>query len=300
MTGRVPPTEGLPRASIEIVASVAQHRALSLAQVRAIHLPDHGERWCQRVLRRITAAGLIGHAVGSRAPRHLWYATETGIQIALEAGALAERPRLLGAEEATGPLQAHTFAVNDAAIAFVRSARERGEEFGSLAWRHEVAYPLRPGARGRRARTLIADAVLTYVRLTRTEVFLEQRFLELDRATLPVDAMASELARYGELYRATGKDGTPVWRRRYPVFPGVICVLAGASREALGRRRDTALALLRAEPWLTRSPGVSVRICLLEDLVAHGPFAPIFHGLREPGREVDWLGREVDRDGRTA
>ena len=82
--------------------------------------------------------------------------------------------------------------------------------------------------------------------------------------------------------------------------PGATRSPIRASREALGRRRDTALALLRAEPWLTRTPEVGIRICLLEDLVAHGPFAPIFHGLREPGREVDWLGREVDRDGRGA
>jgi hypothetical protein len=139
---------------------------------------------------------------------------------------------------------------------------------------------------------VIADAVLTYLRLTAEEVLVEQRFLELDRATLPVDALASELARYAELYRATEVDGTPVWRRRYPVFPGVVCVLAGAGRQALGRRRDIALALMRAEPWLTRTPEVSIRMCLLEDLVAQGPYAPIFHGLREPGRAVDWLGRE--------
>jgi hypothetical protein len=131
-------------------------------------------------------------------------------------------------------------------------------------------------------RSVIADAVLTYLRLTTDEVLVEQRFLELDRATLPVDAMAAELARYAELFGAQEKDGTPVWLRRYPIFPGVVCVLAGAGRDAL--------ALLRAKPRLTRSPEVSIRICLLEDLVERGPFAPIFRGLREPGLEVDWLG----------
>lgn len=283
----------LPAATIEIVSSLAVHRALSARQVGAIHLPSAKERWCRRVLSRIAAAGLIDHTRTVGAPQRLWFATEEGIRVAVEAGALPRAPRAMTAAEVRGPLQVHTVAVNDAAITFLRAAEERGEDFGPLAWRHEVAHPLRPGVRGRRARAVIADAVLTYLRLTSDEVLVEQRFLELDRATLPVDAMATELARYAELFSAQEKDGTPVWLRRYPVFPGVVCVLAGAGREALERRRDTALALLRARPRLTRSPEVSIRICLLEDLVSRGPFAPIFRGLREPGLEVDWLGGEA-------
>jgi Replication-relaxation len=283
---------GLPGAAVEILASLATHRALSARQIREIHMSGAGERRCRKALGRLAAAGLADHVRASGPARSLWFATRAGVAAAVEAGALPAGPPALSADQVRGPLRSHTFAVNDAAIAFLRAARERGEDFGPLAWRHEVAHPLRPGARRSRARAVIADALLTYLRLTEEEVLVEQRFLELDRATLPVDAMASELARYGELHRATGRDGTPVWRRRYPVFPGVLCVLAGTGREALCRRRDTALALLRAEPWLTRTPEVSIRICLLDDLVARGPYAPIFHGLREPGREVDWLGRE--------
>jgi hypothetical protein len=286
MTGH----EGLPRPTVEIVASVAQHRALSLAQVREIHLPGRGDRWCQRVLRRITDAGLLGHAVGSGAPRHLWFATEAGVRVVREAGALAAPPRLLGPEDATGPLKAHTLAVNDAAISFLGAARERGEEFGPLAWRHEVAYPLRPAGRGRRSRALIADALLTYVRLTPAEVILEQRFLELDRATLPVDALAAELSRYADLFRAEGTGGEPIWRRRHPAFPAVLCVLAGSRRALLERRRDTVLMLLATDPQLARTPEVRIGVCLLEDLVSGGPFAPIFAERGDPDARVDWLG----------
>jgi Replication-relaxation len=283
---------GLPEAAFEILAALAAHRALSARQVREIHMPAAGERRCRRSLARIAAAGLADHTRTAGPARSLWFATEDGIAAAVASGTLPRPTAALSAEQVRGPLRSHTFAVNEAAIAFLRAARERGEDFGPLAWRHEVAHPLRPGTRARRARALISDAVLTYLRLTADEVLLEQRFLELDRATLPVDALASELARYAELFRASAKDGTPVWRRRYPVFPGVVCVLAGADRGVLIRRRDTTLALLRAEPWLTRTPEVSIRICLLEDLVAQGPFAPIIHGLREPGRDVDWLGEE--------
>jgi hypothetical protein len=286
---------GPPGLTAEIVASVATHRALSARQIREIHMPGAGGRRCRQVLAQIAALGLLDHTPSTGGPDTLWFATEEGVSLAVQAGALPRVVPALTARQVRGPLRRHTFAVNEAAISFLRAARERGEDFGPLAWRHEVAHPLRPGTRGRRTRAVIADALLTYLRLTDDQVLIEQRFLELDRATLPVDAMASELARYAELHRAKEKDGSPVWRRRYPVFPGVLCVLSGPPREALRRRRDVALALLRAEPWLTRTPEVSIRLCLLEDLVARGPYEPIFRGLREAGREVDWTGRAADR-----
>lgn len=285
---------GLPEATIEIVASVAQHRALSAEQIRTIHLPGVGERWVQRVLARLGAAGLLAHAQTASVPQRLWFATEAGARAASEAGALEGAPKLFSAAEVAGPLQAHTVAVNDAAIRFLTIARERGDEFGPLSWRHEVVHPLSRG-RGRRRRSLFADAVLTYLRLTEEEdIFVEQRFLELDRATLSVEGLASELGRYAQLYRAEGEGGVSLWRSRYPLFPPVLCVLAGATRAVLERRRNTAIALMRSDPQLSRTPEVAIRICLAEDLAERGPFAPIFSELGEPGTPVDWLGREGD------
>jgi Replication-relaxation len=284
-----PTHPGLPAMATEIVASLAQHRALSTPQVRAIHLPDHGARWTQRVLHRIASAGLIAYVENPRPPRRLWFATEPGARLAREAGALDGEPRLLGADEAAGPLQAHTLAVNDAAISFLVEARERGDDFGPLSWRHEVAHRL-SGGRGRRRQTLFADALLTYLRLTDEEVVVEQRFLELDRATLSVDRLAAQLGRYAQLYRARGEgEAEQLWRSSYPVFPPVLCVLAGAGRAVLERRRDTAIALLRSNPDLSRSPEVSIRFCLADDLAARGPFAPIFVEVRRPREPVDWL-----------
>lgn len=105
---------------------------------------------------------------------------------------LAGEPRLIGADGAAGPLQAHTLAVNDAAICFIEAARGRGDEFGPFAWRHEIYHP--------------------------------------------------------------------------------------------------AIALLRSNPRLSRAPRVSISICLLEDLQAKGPFAPIFRDFRSPEKPIDWLG----------
>jgi hypothetical protein len=280
---------GVPMAAAELLASLAQHRVLSTPQVRSIHFPDRSPRWARMALAPLADAGLAAFVPSggvAGAPRRLWYATERGARAALDAGLLEEVPRLVDAEAASGPLQRHTLAVNDAAICFLSAARERGDECGPLAWRHEVVHRL---GYGRRVRSLFADAVLTYVRLTTSEVVVEQRFLELDRATLSVDRLAAELARYGRLLRAEGKDGESLWRAHYPSFPPVICVLAGADRAALRRRRDTAVAILGDDPDFTGSPDLSVRLCLAEDLAERGPFAPIFTDARDPEKAVDWL-----------
>lgn len=285
----------LSETGIEVIASLTQHRILTAAQVRAIHLPDGGERWAQKLLARLGGAGLAGYIESPRAPRRLWHVTERGVRLAREAGVLDGEPRLIGAEDAAGPLQAHTLAVNDSAICFLSAAHERGDEFGPFAWRHEVSHPLNYG-RGRRRRALIADAVFTYLRLDRSGVAIEQRFLEIDRATLSVDRLAAELARYAELYRLAGNDGEPMWRSRYPVFPLVHCVLAGGRRAVLERRRSTAIALLRSDSLLTRTPEVTISICLFEDLRQDGPYAPIFRDVRDPGQPVTWLGADDERD----
>lgn len=278
---------GLPVRATDVVASVAQHRVLSTPQVRAIHFADRSLRWAQNVLARLAAAGLLDFvpsqgAAGS--PRRLWFATERGAQVAVDAGALEAMPRLLDAEAAAGPLQAHTLAVNDAGIAFVKAAREHGDECGPLAWRHEV--PFRLGRR-RRGRALVADAVLTYLRLTATEVVVEQRFLELDRATLSVDRLAAELSRYGRFLRAEER-GRPVWESEFSAFPPIICALSGAPRPALERRRDATVAVLGGDPEVSDA-GLSIRFCLAEDLSARGPFASTFTDLNRPERPVSWL-----------
>jgi hypothetical protein len=278
---------------IEIVASLAQHRVLSAAQVRAIHLPDSGERWAQRLLVRLGDAGLVGFVLSPRSHRRLWHVTELGARVARGAGALDGEPRLIGAEGAAGPLQAHTLAVNDAAICFLEAARARGDEFGPFAWRHEVSHRLARG-RGRRRRMLVADAVFTYLRIADDGVAIEQRFLEVDRATLSVDRLAAELARYAELHRLSGANGEPLWRERYPVFPQILCVLTGGSPEVLERRRATTIAMLGTDPRFTREPEAAVSICLLEDLERDGPFAPIFRNTRGSAERLDWLGGSPD------
>ncbi|MGN6258883.1 MAG: replication-relaxation family protein [Solirubrobacterales bacterium] len=282
-------TRSLPPKAVEVLFSLAAHRVLSTPQVQAIHSRGAEPRWVQKLLGRLRAAGLAEYVSSAHGRRRLWHATEQGARLAREAGALeGEAPA--GPELAAGPLAPHTLAVNEAAICFLRSAAERGDDFGPLAWRHEIYHPLSRG-RGRRRRSLVADAVFTYLRQDGSEIAIEQRFLELDRATLAVDRLVAELARYAELYRAKeAKEREPLWRASYPIFPPVHCVLTGASRKALLRRRSTASVLLASDPLLSRAPEVAISICLLEDLRQEGPYAPVFREVRDPGRAVDWLG----------
>lgn len=281
----------LPEATAEVLASLGEHRILSTALVRSIHLPDRSIRRAQQVLAYLERAGLVAYVEARRAPRRLWFLTERGADYALDAGEVERRPKVLEPEQAAGPLQAHTLGVNEVGISFLRAARERGDEFGPLSWRHEVAHPLNRG-RGCARRSLIADAVLNYVRADERHITYEQRFVEVDRATLSVERLVAELARYGQLSRARDKGGKSLWRSHYPSFPPVICALAGASRKALIRRRDIAIVLLEGHSELDRAYAVGIYFCLLDDLTERGPFAPIFRTVGEPDRAVDWLGEE--------
>jgi hypothetical protein len=289
MSAAVAAGTGLPEITAELIASLGEHRVLSTEQLRTIHLPERSARRTQQVLAKLESAGLLSHVDARVAPRRLWFLSETGADLAVDAGGLERRPKVLEPRDAAGALRAHTLAVNDAAICFVRAARERADDFGPLSWRPEVAHPLNAG-RGTRRRSLFADALLTYLQPIETSTYMHQVFLELDRATLSADRLAAELTRYADLYRVGGPDGELMWKRRYPTFPRVLCVLAGGSREALGRRRDITLALLRQDPQVGRTPELQIYFCLLEDLETEGPFAPIFRGLHDSKQAVDWLG----------
>lgn len=278
----------LTPAAVEILAWVAQHRLLSTSQVRALRGPGASRRWTLALLADLEHRDALAHVLAA-GRRKLWHVTEQGAQLALAGGLIDRAPKLLGAEEASGALQAHTLAVNDTGLAFIHAARQCGHECGPLAFRHEVAHPLTHG-RGRRRRQLIADALLTYLLGDGERLALELRLLELDRATLTVDRLAAKLARYAELHQATDQHGQPAWRTWYPAFPAVIAVLAGADRTTLERRRRTVLALCRSDPRLTGAPDVEISICLLPDLRDHGPFAPIFARPHAAADPVDWLG----------
>jgi Replication-relaxation len=282
---------------VAILASLYQHRLLATRQVHALHTPDASLRFAQRRLAGLERRGYARHANASHG-RRLWYLTAAGARHAEVTSELDVPRRLLEPESAAGPLQAHTLAVNDVGIAFVRAARARGDECSPLGWRHEVAHPAGP-ARGRRGtELLIADAVLTYLVYENGAVrALEYRFLELDRATLPVDRLVAKLGRYARLSTYTAKGAAePGWMHHYPTFPALLLVLEGRPDEALERRRDALIAVAAGVAEIQAARLLTVSVCLLAELRERGPFAPIFRTFADPARAVDWRGEATSAD----
>jgi Replication-relaxation len=287
------------RVQVEMLECVYQHRLLSTAQLHALYRDGLSLRRTQRALAAMDRVGWLA-SVREPGGMKLWFVTEAGAEAVEAIGNRAElRRKLIPPEQAAGPLQQHTLAVNEVGVAFARAARERGDEFGPLAWRNEIAHPIgsAAGSRGRSA-AVIADAVLIYEQETADSGYTHLRFLELDRATMATETLVAKLGRYVELHRyiapapSKGRPsgrytGMPQWRERYSHFPEVMVVLANGSRSRLERRRWLTCA--RWKRLYAERAHFDLYVCLLEDLVEQGPFAPIFE--RGDGDElVDWLG----------
>lgn len=283
----------LPAVAVEMLESVAQHRLLRTRQIHALHTPRTSIRWTQMLLRMLHRRGLVA-AITDSGPRLLWFLTPDGADaVRLLPTREESRSRAFTSGQAAGPLRAHTLAVNDVGVAFVQAARVRGDECGPLSWRHEIAHPIgtTPGRRG--GEQLVADALLSYLRRDANGVALEQRFVELDRGTMPVRGLVEKLDRYARLHHHPDPDGGgPLWRRHYPGFPEVLVVFAGRPTDALISRRQTTIALARQHPQLQTEGGVRVSFCLLESLRREGPFGPVFLRLPDPQRWSSWLGPE--------
>jgi hypothetical protein len=279
----------------EVLESIYQHRLLSTRQIHDLHNGSSTYRATQQVLRRLRGDKLAARV---RVPGGLaiWFLTRLGTEeVEQTAGRVEKRRKLILPEQAAGPLQAHTLAVNDVGIAFAQMAQRRGDEFGPFAWRHEIAHPLEPRRQRRAQERLITDAVLSYQAINGSATSFHYRFLELDRANRPADDLAAKLSRYGRLYRlpatAAGTN-VPTWKDRYRVFPNVLVVLAGRSRAALERRRRTLLLLAEQDADLAKAKEIDIAACLLADLTERGPDAAIFARPSDPDRRTNWLGEE--------
>ncbi len=294
-----PAPERLGATGVEILESLGQHRLLSTVQVHDLHTPVASMRWTRHLLGRLRRNGLAG-SVAQPGGRLCWHVTEDGADAleAIPSRAETRRPRVTPGA-AAGPLQEHSLAVNEVGVSFVRAAREReDDECGPFDWFHEIAHSLGPPPGRRVPEQLISDAVLTYqLGEGGAGASVVYRFVELDRANRSAAELARRIGRYARLFRREverDSSGSKValWESLYPVFPGLLVVLAGRPRGRLIERRATVLALCQADPELAAAPEVEVSVCLLVDLVADGPFAAICRTPAEPGSDVDWLGEQ--------
>lgn len=286
-----PRTTPLRDVDIDILESLSAHRLLTTNQLWELLCRDEPRtvRWIQKSVRSLCRRDAVDWVRHRGDPRlRCWFLTQTGLDILADNGRprrLPNRP-LITADQAAGMLQRHTLAVNDVGIAFVTWARKLGHECDALAWEHEIAH--RTGEHG--VPLLIADALLHYTATAQRRTMLISRFVELDRATMPVQHVGEKLRRYVAYANYIPPGGShPAWQSLYPGLPGLIVVLTGRPREELVRRRDAIFALCRVDPVLREATAPTISITILEDLQNYGPFARIFW---RPGKgdAVDLIG----------
>jgi hypothetical protein len=304
MTTAVGEPDRLAVSSVDVLASIHQHRVLTARQVHELHLPSCRLRSTQKMLVRLADHGLVQSASGPHR-LGLWFLTRHGAETLDRCGTLAEHRRHLSTPtEAVGLLRKHTMAVNDTGIAFVKAARSRpGDECGPFSWRHEIAHPISNGRARHKAQLVIADALLSYLQQTpHQSLILQQRFIELDRGTIPPEQLAGKLARYAQLQHhkpnpaPSGAPEGPSWRAYYRTFPTVLVVLADQTPAAARRRIQRVIALHRTDPQQARYGTVPTLFVTLTDLAEQGPFALIFISIEQPENYQDWLGNTHHND----
>jgi len=285
----------LPAIAPSVLAGLYQHRLLTTRQIHALFTPTAGQRWTRKVLAALAQRGLVDRV---RGPGTLscWYLTDAGADTVEDTGPRGEqRRRVPTRAQAEGLLKRHTLAVNNVGIAFVRAARQRGDEYGSDSWRHEIAHPISQGSVRRPTQLVVADALLTYLQTGESgALVMHQRFVEVDRGTeRPADQLAGKLARYTRLrtYTPPGDhNAEPLWRNYYRAWPHVLIVLADQSPARVTQRIARVLALYQSDPTKGNRREIPFSFVTLSDLVAHGPFAPIFTSPTH-AKPVDWLGQ---------
>ncbi|MFJ9855326.1 replication-relaxation family protein [Streptomyces sp. NPDC101150] len=293
------PTErGLSRLGQEILPVLYRHRLLTAGQLTQLLRPAAAStRYMRRQLEILHGRGLVNASVRRNSPAGelLWYATALGCEVVEGGGEITPRAYRMTEDAAASPLQEHTLAVNNMGLAFVQHARRLGDECGPLDWDPEVAHRVRDGdSRLGDEAFLVPDAVLRYIHTTRTDNGGQQRmlltyFCEVDRTTMSIARLAAKLHAYARFARyipqpapgrgrpkPTGGYRREAWRARYPSFPRILLVLDGAPEAQLAKRADDLRALAAADARLQPAAAdLKAGVTTLDQLRAHGPFAPI-------------------------
>ncbi|MEX5636678.1 replication-relaxation family protein [Parafrankia sp. FMc2] len=305
-----PPTAPRPAPSLTdtesaVLLGLYQHRLLTTAQVHALHTPTSGITWTQYVLRRLTLADLIGYVrQADRSHRHVWFVTDLGAQLAESTGQVRARPAYRPTPAAAaGPLQAHTLGCNEIGLAFVRAARVLGDDCGPGSWHHEWAARVAdrtPGA-ARWSNMLVSDLLLRYLHRGSGGDQAAVRLVEYDRNHRDLDDVLTQLRAYAHYHAyVPGGGSRPLWQRDHgPVFPRVLLVLDRGSPAALATRRRSLTWMCQQDPLLTRhAAALGLLATTLDDLVAHGPWAPVFWPLTGDVVEtpVTWTGQPEPPD----
>ncbi|MFD7735758.1 hypothetical protein ACFV6F_35900, partial [Kitasatospora phosalacinea] len=106
-------------------------------------------------------------------------------------------------------------------------------------------------------------------------------FLELHRPDVGTELIAGQLAACARLWDQAGPDGIGrAWERLWRAFPRLLIVLTGTTAaEARTAVADLRLAAEEQPVLADMLAAVPAGAARLEDLIQHGPAAPVWHPL---------------------
>ncbi|MFF4829429.1 replication-relaxation family protein [Streptomyces sp. NPDC001312] len=271
------PTEPLKH---QLLATLAQHRMASTNQLHVLLRPDRSRQSVSERLNDLLDERLVDFVVLPQSHRtRVWYLTPKGARLTRDWTALRGRPPYPITSATAASLKTpHTLTVLRTHLAFVADARRRGDEHGHLDWTPEVFHAIGDGER------VVADAVMHYT-LTAGEQRRKLRaFIEVDRATMSGERLAAKLIEYARLWayepQPVGRRrqaGGPGWLRWYPVFPRVLFVLTGASRQTMDNRISDLKAMVAHHPLVADlAREVPLGAAVLEDLDECGPTSDVW------------------------
>ncbi|MEV0186362.1 replication-relaxation family protein [Streptomyces sp. NPDC050625] len=279
------------------LAVLAQYRMATTEQMHLVIAPGVRIEQTRRRLAKLRDEGLIERITLPQAGRtRVWFATQYGVDIAAEWPELRDRrPPKLNADPTAARLRVgHSLVVTETGLAFLQDARRHGDICRPLDWIPEVHHPLGSGE------AVIPDALL-YYRTSNNGGSMLRAFVEVDRATMGPERLATKLTAYARLHhyiptppparpRHTISQQPPEedWRRHYPLFPRLLFVLDGTGPTGV-QNRIRALHAAASEPaladFLRTVPALAAP---MTDLLRNGPSAPVWRPVQHPDQQVPW------------
>ncbi|WP_217236442.1 replication-relaxation family protein [Streptomyces sp. AC555_RSS877] len=262
----------------QALAALAQHRIATSGHLHQMLCPLSTRQVMSRVLSKLRADGFIDWTKlpePGRSRTKAWYLTPHGARLTRDLPVLRGRQAYpITSETAASLKTAHTLAVVRSHLAFAADARRLGHEHGPWDWTPEVSHAMGDGER------IVADALMYYTAVDGEERRKLRAFVEVDRTTMSSERLAVKLIEYARLFRYEAQpvgrhrpaSAGPSWLRWYPVFPRVLFVLTGASRNRLENRMSDLQAMVAQHPLVAGlAREVPLAAAVLEDLEEQGP-----------------------------
>ena len=281
------PKAGPSRVRPSLLAWLSSLRVATTDQCSALVSPHAVDsEYVRRALTQLRTDGLAESAAVGWSHQYVWFLTRAG-----EAAAAMARGRDVPRREPVRPAMVRSGVLTHALEVTATVITLTGEEMGPECWRLEPRHRFKIGAIDQ---TLRADAELRAPGLDDADA-PQALIIELDRATMPVFRLASELAAYRDYARArlaaprrtaaAGSASVPVYARDFPGarrLPPVLVVLSNGSPETLARRRRRLCE--QAGPAAEES--IDAGVTTLAELQEHGPTGAIVTPLYAPDRLV--------------